>query len=153
MSSSIQRVPRGYKVALRNAMREDGWPESTPANYCDISAACRAGFILSAAHLLLGATECPNLDAFLCERGPIPKGEDGWPVDWPEWSAWFHANTAQCPKCEAFVFTDDGRPDTCGNCLADIPEEECEHVPAARVVPALGSPLPTCAKCGTVYMD
>jgi hypothetical protein len=29
---------------------------------------------------------------------------------------------------------------------------DCQHVPAPRVVPALGSPLPTCAKCGAVYM-
>lgn len=31
--------------------------------------------------------------------------------------------------------------------------EVCEHVPAPRVVPALGAPLPTCAKCGQIYMD
>lgn len=34
---------------------------------------------------------------------------------------------------------------------AGVPEF-CEHEPAARVVPPLGSPLPTCRKCGIVYM-
>lgn len=31
--------------------------------------------------------------------------------------------------------------------------EDCVHVPAPRVVPPLGDPLPTCAKCGMIYMD
>lgn len=29
---------------------------------------------------------------------------------------------------------------------------ECSHEPAPRIVPAIGSPLPTCRHCGVAYM-
>jgi hypothetical protein len=31
--------------------------------------------------------------------------------------------------------------------------EHCGSEPAIRMVPSIGAPLPTCAKCGIVYMD
>jgi hypothetical protein len=112
-----------YAAALLAAMERDGWPDANPANYCDISAAIRAGFPFSAAHLLTGATECRATDALIRERGGLLKGGDGWPIDWPEWSEWFRAHTVKCPKCGAFVFTDEGWPDVCGNDLAKLPPE------------------------------
>jgi hypothetical protein len=30
--------------------------------------------------------------------------------------------------------------------------DACAHIPAPRSVPPLGAPLPTCAKCGVVYL-
>lgn len=154
-----------YGAALLAAIERDGWPDEGSGagdgcNYCDISAAIRAGFPFSAAHLLTGATECPATDTLIRERGGLLKGSDGWPIDWAEWVEWFRANTVRCRKCEAFVFTDEGWPGSCGNCLAKLPEppddeeegEECAHTPAPRVTPPLGAPLPTCAKCGAVYM-
>lgn len=117
-------IPRGFRLALRNAMAKDGWPDSNPANYCDISAALRKGFTFAAAHLLSGATECRNTTDCLREWGGMPKGADGWPVDWPQWSEWFAANTVKCPKCGAFCFNDEGHPGNCGNCLAEIPEPD-----------------------------
>lgn len=149
-----------YGEGLLRAMERDGWPDENPANYCDISAAIRAGFPFSAAHLLTGATECAHTDALIRERGGMLKGADGWPIDWPQWVEWFRAHTVKCGGCGAYCFNDEGHPDHCGNCLHSIPEprsaddegDECAHTPAPRIVPALGSPLPTCAKCGAVYM-
>lgn len=111
-----------YRAGLLAAMERDGWPDENPANYCDISAAIRAGFPFSAAHLLTGATECPHTDRFIRENGGIPRGADGWPIDFPQWVEWFRANTAKCGKCGAFCFTDEGHLTHCGNCLAPIPE-------------------------------
>jgi len=81
---------------------------------------------LSAAHLLYGATECPRVDKFLAKNGPLPMGDDGWPTDWPEWTAWFMANTVKCESCGAFNFTDEFVPDICGNCLAALPKAKDE---------------------------
>ena len=67
--------PEDYKIGIVNAVEKDHPCED---NSCDIAAALRAGFPLSAAHLLLGATDCPTVEKFLEENGPISTIED-WP--------------------------------------------------------------------------
>ena len=119
-----------YTKGLRDAMAQDGWAGKTDCNYCDISAALRAGFVLSAAHLLLGATECPAVEAYLDREGGIPERRDGWPLDWDKWVEWFHENSVECSKCGAFCFNDEFCPntfgDTCDNCGAELPTEDDE---------------------------
>lgn len=109
----------GYRQGLADAIERDH-PDCSCGS-CDISAALRAGFVYSAAHLLSGATECPNLDRFRAKCGALPMGGDGWPIDWAEWVEWFRANSRKCSECGAFTFTDEGEPDSCANCLKPLP--------------------------------
>lgn len=105
---------------------------------CDIRAAMSAGFPLSAAHLLMSAHDVPALDPFL----PLPKGPDGWPADWPEWTAYHSAHGIECEGCGAFNYPDApgaDAPESCGNCLAALPRRcpGCEYV----------GPCTTCPHC------
>jgi hypothetical protein len=93
---------------------------------CDIGAAVRAGYEEAAAHLLMGATECPTVEALLDKLdiyGGFP-----WPRGWEEWCEWHSENGRQCPECDAFNFAhDDIEPDYCGNCRAEFPQQEDEE--------------------------
>jgi dienelactone hydrolase len=85
---------------------------------CDISAALSAGFPYSAAHLLVGATETPLLDAVVAH---FDVDLDD-PPDWSEWVSHFHEYGVECESCGAFTFGDDfWTPERCGNCLAPLP--------------------------------
>ena len=82
---------------------------------CDIHAALDAGFPLSAAHLLIGATETPLLEAVISHYG---LSFVDWPSDWDDWVTWHKEHGRQCPSCEAFNY--DESDNVCGNCLADL---------------------------------
>ncbi len=91
------------------------------SNYCDIRAAQRAGYPMIAAYFLQSATEAPRVD-WVCRRYHVrllPMDD----ANWEPWTAWFRANTIECPSCESFVFTDDGWPYSCGNCGTNLPTE------------------------------
>ncbi len=111
-----------YKNGIAEAVEKDH--PNCDCNHCDIDAALRAGFPLSSAHLLIGATECPALEKFIEENGPIPQGEHiGWPADFDEWVEWFKENTIECEACNSFNFTDEFTPTHCANCLKPLPEK------------------------------
>ena len=85
---------------------------------CDICAAAKAGFPFSAAHLLLGATETPLLDAVTTyHRDAMYVGEQRWPKDWDAWTGYFQKHFRPCVKCGAYV---DRECESCGNCLATL---------------------------------
>lgn len=130
MSDANPSTPSPEYLAALSAAIERDHPAECGSGYCDISAALRAGFPMSAAHLLSGATECPNLDRFRAERGGWPM-RDGWPIDWPEWVEWFRANSRECNGCGSFTFTDEGEPDSCANCGGEL-EPPAPPPPALR---------------------
>ena len=89
---------------------------------CDIAMALAAGFPFSAAHLLLGATTTPLLDAVVKHyRAEVYAEGQHWPKDWDRWTDYFRANTWQCAKCGLYVHVDS---ETCDNCLARRPTRE-----------------------------
>jgi hypothetical protein len=104
----------------RVILEEHGECDSTT---CDISAALRAGFPFAAAHLWIGATETPMTEAVIRFYGGLPKGRTCAPREFGDWCKWFAKNTVQCPHCEAFNFTDNGQPGTCGNCAKELPSK------------------------------
>ncbi len=84
---------------------------------CDICAALKAGFPFSAAHLLLGATETPLLDAVTKHHHDAMYAEgESWPKDWDEWTKHFSENFRPC-ECGAYV---DKECESCGNCLEPL---------------------------------
>jgi len=84
---------------------------------CDICAAMKAGFPFSAAHLLLGATETPLLDAVTKHHHDAMYAEEkSWPRDWDEWTAHFAKTRRPC-ICGAYV---DKECESCSNCLAKL---------------------------------
>jgi hypothetical protein len=90
---------------------------------CDIDAAIRAGYPRVAAYLLNGATETPTIDRVMHATGETFANMGFGTADDPDWLAWcqwFESNTLRCPSCEAFNFTDDGDPYSCGNCGASL---------------------------------
>lgn len=115
------------KTAVESAVYEDHPCDND--NCCDVAAALRAGFAFSAAHLLSGATECPHVEALM---GLIPY-EQGWPIDWEEWTDWFKENTIKCDSCGAYNFIDECTPDTCGNCMASLSSSEEEDTVQGNV--------------------
>lgn len=88
---------------------------------CDIAAAMDAGYILWAAHLLSGATECPEtekaLDAYFRHHGDVAYRrnlED-------ERLSLLGVPHVQCEDCGAINWELSGyMPETCGNCCASL---------------------------------
>lgn len=92
--------------------------------YCDVCTAREAGYVFSAAHLLLGATETPLLDAVCALYPDEMDAGKGWPKDWDEWAEWFKAHTWECPSCGSFVHED---YTVCGNCLKGTKPETADE--------------------------
>lgn len=101
-----------YRAALNDALWSDH--PSTDLHGDDIAMARAQGYVYSAAHLLMGATETPNVDRVVAAYGGLPRARDGWPIDFDAWVAWFRANTWNCDGCNGYTHTDSL---VCGNCL------------------------------------
>lgn len=97
---------------------------------CDICAAAEAGHYLASARLLSGATETPLLGLVdLAHRFNGTEdpdlGPDAEEADWQAWCEYFRGSRAsgsvrRCSRCDAFTWNDS----TCGNCLADLDDED-----------------------------
>jgi hypothetical protein len=86
---------------------------------CDIGEALRADCPMSAAWLLVGATETPLLGRVLDYYG-VDFRE--FPDDWEQWKEHFNEYGRKCEACGSFTFADDyWEPEQCGNCLAPLP--------------------------------
>lgn len=99
-------------------------------NSCDIREAMQNGFPLSAAHLLVGATEAPVVDAVWRAyhlAGAIPEGE-AFIVNFPEseWDAWKAHHDSwgrKCHSCGSYTYAGaDYEPEVCANCHASLVE-------------------------------
>lgn len=108
-------------------------------NTDDIAHARAQGFVFSAAHILLGATETPLLDAVVsCYKQVMYPAGASWPGDWEAWTDWFRTHSACCPSCNAYVIlTNVHDHETCGNCLRSdvvyIPEVQ-DYADAAQFI-------------------
>lgn len=97
---------------------------------CDIREAMQNGFPLSAAHLLVGATECPVIDAVwraYDRANAIPPGEgftEGFPAsEWDAWKAHHEQWGRKCPACGSYTYARDSwEPEECANCHASLIE-------------------------------
>lgn len=95
---------------------------------CDIREAADAGFSLTAAHLLLGATEAPVLDAVLAEylaANELPPEENpyiGFSMSEEfDWRTHHETYGFACDACGAYTYGGVGyEPEHCGNCLAAL---------------------------------
>lgn len=90
---------------------------------CDIKKAYDAGFPLIAVHLLMDATsENKHLNNLLEKDSEAVSILGESLVQCDEWAAWkkhFDQNKIQCPRCNAWNFSDEfsgESPRTCGAC-------------------------------------
>lgn len=92
-------------------------------NTCAIAEARRIGAYLWAAHLLSGATECPNTEAALAElraRHGDEVFDEALEMDRQGLLAQPHAT---CRSCESTVYGDEW-PAECGCCGASVESED-----------------------------
>ena len=90
---------------------------------CDIGVALDNGYGMSAAYLLIGATETPLLERVL-DHYAVDFSE--FPDDWDEWVAHHKKYGRCCPSCNSYTYADDyWEPTECGNCLASLPDPPC----------------------------
>lgn len=137
MKYANAKYPELDNAEARDRLREAVWKDHpcTDTESCDIACALDNGFVFSAAHHLLGSTETPALDKLLKEfakEGIRIVGDDHWPLDWPEWVAFFKGNSIKCEACGAcsFIEVPGWPPEKCGNCLKPFPkaqEEDAEE--------------------------
>lgn len=124
--SHADRLSR-FAEALEGAARSDysrhygTTPEDSQScqSYDDVGMAITEGFVWSAVYLMLGTFDrCPAILDCVHRYGTPPKNSEGNPLDWQDWTEWYHANTWKCPHCGTHNHND---ADTCGNCTREKP--------------------------------
>lgn len=88
---------------------------------CDIARALHEGFTHTAAWLLIGATECPTVDAVVA-RYRI-KLSNPFPRDFAAWKRWHDEHKVVCvePDCEHRNY--DAWGGVCSNCFKPLPDK------------------------------
>jgi hypothetical protein len=119
------------RQALSDAVEEEHPSCLCGDDACDITEANKeAGAPLWAARLLSGATEAPLLDAVWWalarnDEAPTESGIDG---DCDVFLEHMRLFGVRCDACGAYTFGDGNwRPESCGNCCANLPTEEEEE--------------------------
>lgn len=102
------------RVAIENAILTDH--DCTGDYSCDIAAALRAGFQEVAAHLLMGAADCPTLERCLQTLDASLTAGHAFPRAWGEWTEWHEEHGVRCSDCGAYSFEDETTLGACGNC-------------------------------------
>jgi hypothetical protein len=109
-------ISRDYSADLAAAVEYDHYCDDST---CDIHWALEAGAPITAAMLLIGATECAHVDAVRCAHkfnGTAILSADPFAApDWATWEAFHREHGRECASCGAFTYDDDA--ETCGNCL------------------------------------
>jgi hypothetical protein len=138
--NSVQDVPadrtlpitRSIGSDLERAINEDHYCEDST---CDIHHALEAGAPVTAACLLMGATECAHVDAVRWAHGfngtscEAARTMDTFKApDWETWTAYHDRYGVSCEACGAVTYGDDyWTPEACGGCGAELPvAPECE---------------------------
>ena len=112
-----------HKAALDDAIVKDH--PCSDSFGCDIEVARANGFIEASAHLLMGATETPAIDAVLNRYPSLRIGSVHSPA-FNKWCAFHRKYGRKCPSCESYMYND---PDTgdragyCTNCHAAMDQE------------------------------
>lgn len=108
---------------------------------CDIATARHHGFVVTAARLLQGATDCEATELVLSALAF--NGEDiGTHTydspDWEGWEAYHKEHGVKCESCNSYTYGDDAwRPTQCANCLESLPDPDDELSDDAHRVDAL----------------
>lgn len=111
---------------LKLALEEEHYDRSDGARACDICAAMEAGYYLWAAHILVGATECPLTEsAYEWIREGRSAAEQAADLDKERVELLESVDHKTCPSCNSVNWGD--YLENCGNCLAVFPQEEEEE--------------------------
>jgi hypothetical protein len=92
---------------------------------CDIAVSLEAGAPITAALLLLGATDTDYVERVVALYDVSPDLYIA--PDWGVWEEYHTEHGVECEACGAYTYGDDSwSPEQCGNCLADLPAPEDE---------------------------
>jgi hypothetical protein len=132
--NSVQGVPEDRTLDitrhigrdLERAINEDHYCDDST---CDIHHALEAGAPVTAACLLMGATECAHVDAVRFAHafnGTTVEAARTMNLyaapDWSTWTAYHDRYGVSCDACGTVTYGDDcWTPETCGGCGADYP--------------------------------
>lgn len=114
-------ISTSYADDIEAAVRADHCCDNES---CEIEAALDAGAPMTAACMLLGATECAHVEAvrWAHRRNRTPDFYGGLDMlhapDWPVWERYHAEHGRECPECGACTYDD--WADSCGNCLAPL---------------------------------
>ena len=99
-----------------NALAEAVWQDHPcDMDSCDVAIALGAGYVFSAADLLMGASpSTPAIDAVRARD--VEAFQDSIIGEFDQWQQWYLANTYECPACETRVKLESD----CGNCGAGV---------------------------------
>lgn len=131
------------------ALEEEHCDQCSADNSCDINVAFEDGYYLWAAHLLIGATECPKTEAAYVALDVTNEELEAERVELLRLNRHVH-----CAKCNALCWNVE-RDDTCGSCghsfhdnnffvemSDDEPEEEEEEPPVNNWAKVAGTQHP-----------
>lgn len=114
-------ITRDFRADIAEAIYSDHPCEDS---CCDVAVAREEGFTYVAAHSLMGATECPKLEAVIAAHRfnrtlPAAFGSHMYDnADWEGWKAFHDEHGRECGSCGTFNYDDDD--EQCGNCLAPM---------------------------------
>lgn len=122
----VTGVVKALNPVTRKALAEAIAADHPCTDYgCDIATALKHGFVEASAHLLMGATETPHVDAVIERYDLLIPGVHSRAFD--RWYKFHKANGRQCESCESYMYAnpDTGfEPTQCTNCLALLPARE-----------------------------
>jgi len=108
--------------ALREALHEEHPTQVCHNNTCDITAAMEEDCFVWAAHLLIGATECPSTEKAYGEaRAAMGESEFDALLE-EERKTVCAIRHIKCATCGSLVYTEEDE-DVCGNCLSPVVRE------------------------------
>lgn len=114
-------IGTSYAADIEAAVREDHY---CGGETCDIEAMLDAGAPVTAACMLIGATECAHVEAVRAAHrfNRTPDFYDGLDMaaapDWPVWESYHAEHGRTCSSCGARTYAD--WADSCGNCLMPL---------------------------------
>ena len=115
---------------------------------CDIGTAHANGYVIAAAWMLTGATECESVDAviaFYWAHGTAEqRAELGTHLydcaDWEGWKAHHDEYGRPCDACGSYTYAEvHYEPERCANCWAPLPRPPADRAARAVLLSAVGS--------------
>lgn len=116
-------IGASYADDIEAAIREDHY---CGGETCDIEAMLDAGAPVTAACMLIGATECAHVASVRWAHrvNRTPDFYDGFDMfgapDWPVWERYHAEHGRKCEACGAYTYDPDDWAESCGNCLAPL---------------------------------
>lgn len=116
-------IGTSYADDIEAAVRED---HCCNDEACEIEAMLDAGAPVTAACMLIGATECAHVAAvrWAHRLNRTPDFHPSLDVieapDWPVWERYHAEHGRKCEACGAYTYDPYDWADSCGNCLAPL---------------------------------